>query len=225
MTEPEREPAYLEIAHYPVGVDGEWSQADLLAAAQGAVCRNTGWPLGLVLTNPELSPKPLSGGIQAAIRSAMLPRRFDFWSLDRHGYFYVLRRLEEDSEDPARDSKFLYFDTRIWRIAEGLLHCANLYRALEVSAETEISIQVTHHGLQGRALRASNPTRAMTMSGRISHENESRWTKAVPLGSIEPNAEALVGEISRELFMLFEFWRPQEDVWKSVLQEFMRSRV
>jgi hypothetical protein len=63
------------------------------------------------------------------------------------------------------------------------------------------------------------------MSGRISHENESRWAKVVILGAIEPNLEALVGEISGELFILFEYWQSQPEIWKGVLQAFLSSRV
>jgi hypothetical protein len=222
MTEPEREQAYMEIAHYPIGIDGTWSQADLLAAAQKSVCRNTGWPIGVVLTKPEFAPKPMSDGIRAVIQARTLIERFDFWSLDRRGYFYFLRQLEEDTDQRSQTGQFLYFDTRIWRIAEGLLHCANLYRALEVPVETEITIRIIH---RGRTLKASDPMRAMTMSGRISHENESRWARTVPLGTIEASVEALVGEVSEELFMLFDFWKPQPEVWKTVLQGFLNSRV
>ncbi len=225
MTEPNREQAYVEITHYPVGIDGKWSQGELLAAAEKSVCRNTGWPIGVVLTKPELAPKPMSDGIRAVIETRTFIEKFDFWSLDRRGYFYFLRRLEEDSDERRPAGKVLYFDTRIWRIAEGLLHCANLYRALELPAETEIRIQIVHRGLQGRTLLASDQMRALTMSGRISHENESRWKKAAPLGTIEPNIEALVEEIFGELFMLFEFWKPQPEIWKSVLQGFLGSRV
>jgi hypothetical protein len=223
MTDPEH--SYLEIAHYPVGIDRCWSQADLLVAAQKSVCRNTGWPIGVVLTNPELSPKPMTNGIRAVIRTTTFIDRFDFWSLDRRGYFYLLRLLEEDSDGRVEPGTALYFDTRLWRIAEGLLHCANLYRALELPGETEIRIQIVHRGLQGRILVASDRLRAMTMSGRKSHEDQSSWAKTVPLATIEPNIEALVGEIASELFMLFEFWKPDPQVLKEVMQVFLDSRV
>lgn len=215
----------IEIAHYPVGIGGLWSQANLLAGAQKSVCRNTGWPMGVVLTNPEFSPKPFRDGIRAVIRSPRFADTFDFWSLNKRGYFYLLRLLEEDSDARTEPGKSIYFDTRIWRIAEALQHCANLYRTLDVPPETEIRIQITHYGLEGRVLVASDPLRNLTLFGRISHENESRWAKTVSLGMIEPNLETLVGEVSGELFMLFEFWTPAPEVWKSVLQEFLRSRV
>src|SRR5215467_11087445 len=135
MTDPEQ--SYIEVAHYPIGIDRKWSQDELLLAAQKSVCRNTGWPIGVVLTGPELSPKPVSDGIRAVIRTKTLIDRFDFWSLDRRGYFYFLRQFEEDSDNRVEPGTTLYFDTRIWRIAEALLHCANLYRALDLPAETE----------------------------------------------------------------------------------------
>ena len=221
----DRENSYFEIAHYPIGIDRKWSQDELLLAAQKAVSRNTGWPIGVVLTKPEFSPKSVSDGIRAVISAKTIIDRYDYWSLDRIGRFYFLRELEEDSDDRVAPGTSLYFDTRIWRIAEALLHCANLYRALDVPAETEIRIQNVHHGLRGRKLTASDQMRAITMSGRISHENESQWAKTLALGSIEPNIEVLVDEISRELFMLFEFWKPMPDVSKSVLQAFLSSKV
>jgi hypothetical protein len=223
MTDPER--SYIEIAHYPVSIDGGWSQVELLEAAQKSICRNTGWPMGVVLTNPELSPKPMNDGIRAVIRRTVLGDRFDFWSLDKRGYFYLLRMLEEDSNARRQPGTAIYFDTRIWRIAEGLQHCVNLYRALGVPPEAEIRIQMVHHGLRGRILLESDQFRALTMSGRVSQENESRWTRTIPLGAIEPNLESLVGEISGELFMLFEFWEPSPDVWKGVLQGFLGSKI
>jgi len=225
MTERGNEPAYLEIAHYPVGVGTSWSQADLLAAAQKSVGRNTGWPIGAVLTREEYSPKPMRDGVRAVIQATTIIDRFDIWSLNRRGYFYFARLLEEDSDDRVKPNMTVYFDTRIWRIAEGLQHCAALYRALDLAPETRIHIEVAHRGLAGRILSATDQLRAITMAGRKSHENESRWAKVLPLGAIEPSLDALVAEISGELFMLFEFWQPQPEVWKSVLQAFLNSRV
>jgi hypothetical protein len=60
---------------------------------------------------------------------------------------------------------------------------------------------------------------------RKCEEAEVTWQRRVPLASIEPNLEPLVGEATGELFALFEFWRPDETVWKSVLREFLNSRV
>jgi len=216
--------SYLEVAHFPVGIDRKWSQDELLMAAQKSVRRNTGWPVGIVMTNPEYSPKPVSEGIRAIVPSA-LNDRFDFWSLDRSGRFYFLRTLEEDSDDRIAPGTSLYFDTRIWRIAEALLHCANLYRALGLSLETEIRIQITHCGLRGRRLTSSDSMRAFTMVGRVCHEDQSQWAKTVPLGTIEPNIEALVREIGGELFILFEFWKPTPEVWKGVVEDYLSSRV
>jgi hypothetical protein len=223
MIDPEH--SFLEVGHCPLGIQRKWSQDELLLAAQKSVCRNTGWPVGVVLRHPQLSPKPVKDGIRAVVRTATFADRFDFWSLDRNGCFYFLRSLEEDSVGPAGPGTHLYFDTRIWRIAESLLHCANLYRELEVPNETEIRVAITHSGLRGRKLSASDPMRAATMFDRVSHENESKWEKTVPIGTIEPNLEPLVGEVCEELFMLFDYWKPQPEVWKGILQAFIGSKV
>jgi hypothetical protein len=38
----------FEVKHYPVDTSATWNQAELATAAQRSVCRNTGWPIGVV---------------------------------------------------------------------------------------------------------------------------------------------------------------------------------
>ena len=126
---------YIEVTHYPLALQRNWSQRELSEAAQKAACHNTGWPMGVVLTRPEVAPKPLKDGIRVA-------------SLNR------------------------------------IMHWQ-----------------------------------------RKCEENEITWKKRVPLAAIEPDLEPLVGEATGELFALFEFWQPDESVWKGVLREFLNTRI
>jgi hypothetical protein len=215
----------FEVEHFPRGVISRtWNQGQLVAAAQRAVARKTGWPVGAVLNNPELAPKPSAFGVRAIINAWGL---FDYWSLDRRGAFYFLRLMDEDSDrDLQRKTggPWIFFDTRIWRIAEALLHCSNLYRELELHPEAVIAIRITHSGLKNRCLGVAAPLRSMAWK-RKSEENEVTWSKSVPLGSIEATLKDLTREAANELFMLFEFWQPGEQIFGEVFDEFSKSIV
>lgn len=214
----------FEVMHYPVGASTTWNQGRLVAAAQRAVARNTGWPMGIVMNKPQFAPKPTVFGIRATINAG---DRFDYWSLDKSGAYYFLRILDEDTDHDLRrraGGPWIYFDTRIWRIAETLLHCSNLYRELELPLETVIAIRVAHSGLKDRLLGVANPMRMMHWN-RKCEEDEIIWSKAVVLGSIEATLEDLTREAAKELFMVFEFWEPSDQVFSEIFNEFSRSKV
>jgi hypothetical protein len=214
--------AYIEVTHYPVMHERSWSQRELVTAAQKAVCRNTGWPMGVVLTKPEGAPKPLKDGIRATIYSNFMGEMFDYWALNRSGGYFFLRSLAEDTIENGKGK--IFFDTRIWDCAEALTHCAALYRELQVPPDTEIDISITHKGIAGRLLSAASPFRFIHWK-RECDENESTWQKRVSLGLIEPELEALVTEATAELFILFEFFQASEGVLRSVLQEYARAKI
>jgi hypothetical protein len=93
-----------------------------------------------------------------------------------------------------------------------------------VPPDVEINISITHKGLTGRLLGVADPSR-MIHFPRKCEEDEITWQKYIPLGAIVPDLEPLVGEATGELFAPFDFWRPDESVWKSVLRKFLNSRV
>jgi hypothetical protein len=55
-----------------------------------------------------------------------------------------------------RDKAVIFFETRIVRTAEALLHCANLYRALGTEPNALINLTVRYGGLRGRVLKAAS---------------------------------------------------------------------
>lgn len=215
---------FFELTHYPEGVSTTWDQSQLVAASQKAVTRKTGWPIGMVMNKPEFAPKPTAFGIRAVIEAG---DRFDYWSLDKNGGFYFLRILDEDTDlDRQRrgEKQWIYFDTRIWRVAEALLHCSSPYRELGLHAETLIVIRICHSGLENRLLGVGNPMRMMRWH-RKSQEDAIVWSKTVPLGSIEATLADLTREATRELFMLFEYWEPTDQVFGEVFNEFSKSYI
>ena len=60
---------------------------------------------------------------------------------------------------------------------------------------------------------------------RKSEEDELVWSKTVPLGSIEATLADLTREATRELFMIFEYWEPTDQVFGEVFTEFSKSRI
>jgi hypothetical protein len=215
---------FFEVRHYPLGVLTRWNQAELALAAQKSVCRNTGWPIGVVMTKPEFAPAPTVTGIRAVIKSG---GTFDYWSLGRQGAFYFLRRLDEDSDqDQQRKGgrRWIYFDTRIWRVAETFLHCSNLYRSLDLPLETPIFVEITHAGLAGRTLGVADRMRMLHWERTI-QEDVVTWSRTLPLGSIEASLSDLTREATGELFMLFEFWQVSDQAFRQIFDHFRSSSV
>ena len=144
----------------------EWSHADLLQVAEAAVLRNTGWPIGLVLRN-EGRPKPTKDGVEARLQnySSTGPGWDDFWSFNKNGSYYAVRLFEENYEQPNFQSsaghpdRSVWFDIRVWRIAEVVLHSAALYRELPIPPAEPYLLSVGHGGLDGRELYTSTPRR------------------------------------------------------------------
>jgi hypothetical protein len=216
----------FEVRHSPLGIFKEWTQSELVAAAEKSVLRKTGWPIGIVLHNPKVSPKPTVFGVRAIIDSRNFGF-FDYWSIGKTGHYYFLRLLDEDTDkDLGRraDNKWIYFDTRIWRVAETLLHCSNLYRELGLFPETQIEISILHSGLKDRLLGVADHMRVMQWN-RKCDEDEIKWSRTVPLGSIEAALQELTREVTEQLFVLFEFWQLDENIFQEIYKQFLNSRV
>ncbi|PIU57988.1 MAG: hypothetical protein COS89_02705 [Deltaproteobacteria bacterium CG07_land_8_20_14_0_80_38_7] len=221
-----RELAYIETYHKILFLEKEWNQKELLKAMEQAVCRNTGWPIGVVLHTESGRPVFRKDGVEIELESeSESGDRYDEWYLKRNGSFYFFRTLEEDRRTFPKKSNFLYFDMRIWRIAEILLHCEKLYKTLGVDSNTEIEIEINHFGLSDRQLTASNQLRAFSMLERTCLENSVSWTKTMKLKEIEKNRLDYVIDASWKLFMLFDGWQPDVVAIEGVYNEFLKSQI
>jgi hypothetical protein len=214
----------FELRHHPIA-SSLWGQSELVEAAEKSIVRKTGWPMGMVSNNPTQSPKSLEFGVRSII-DAMDIGRFDYWALDTTGRYYFMRLLDEDSDQygPRRKHRSVYFDTRIWRVAEALLHCSNLYRELGLPPDTQIAISLLHSGLKDRVLGVGNIMRMMHWD-RKCEENEIIWSKTVPLGSVEALLRDLTRDVTSKLFILFEFFKLEENIFAEIFGDFLKSRV
>jgi hypothetical protein len=208
----------------------EWNQYELLAAAERAELRNTGWPIGLVLQRPGLAPVPTPDGIEARLGHHSADRTEDFWSFRKDGKYYVSRLFEEDFSTPSFTSseghpeRCIWFDVRIWRIAEVLLHSATLYRELGIPPEEPYAIDVNHQGLEEREFYVSTPLRHVRR-GKICHHPAATWTREVTQDYVTSNLKSLVGGVASGLFVLFDFVQVSQEVIDGIVDEFLHSRV
>jgi hypothetical protein len=219
------ETGFVESAQRLLAPDRSWNQQELLSAAQRAVLHNTGWPIGLVLSKPALAPKVTPDGIEARLRSQdrSTGGGKDFWSFRKDGSYYVYRAFEEDfakTSVPSGVERFIWFDVRIWRIAELLLHSAALYRELGISPQAPYLISINHRGLQERMFWAS--TSRHIYEERYCQFPEVEWTKEITQDYVLANVQELVREVANDVFVLFDFAAIDEDIVKEVVEEFRR---
>lgn len=123
--------------------------SELLEVAEQAQIHTFGWPIGVVL-HTDQRPRPVSDGILAEIPA---PASYDYWSLRRNGDFYLLQSLFEDRHRPGS----IFYDTRIIRVTEALLHCARVYARLGAPATSVVHFAVFHSGLKNRLLSRAVP--------------------------------------------------------------------
>lgn len=213
----------IEIIHQIVGQIIPKSYKELFAIAEKSVLRNTGWPIGIVTFSEEHKPKPDKDGLRCVIGDK--GHNFDYWFFNFIGGYYFFRTFGEDTREdrPKRmdeDERILYFDTRIWRISEGVKHCIEIYKNMGLDPKTIISLEVNHLGIKNRQLTASNPERAFSMFKKKCIAQDAKWSREMSLDLLITNYKEVIFSICRELFILFDMWEPDERVLESVLGEF-----
>ncbi len=220
-------PGFMEISYFCSDSYIEKNQRELLSAAKQAQIRLTGWPIGIVLDDNELRPRPTSEGILAIVAhnvpSSPFPRRrFDYWTLSKGGDFYTLRSLTEDQLDEERARKILYFNIRIVRAMEALLHCASLYKSLGTDPNAQVELRIRYGGLRDRELRSYKNFR-WGYGGRNLQDSEVLIEPVrFRLGAID--AVSLVKKLCAPLFMLFDYTEIPDDVYAQVILDFTSGR-
>jgi len=214
----------LEISFEPTEKIVPLGHKDLLRIAEAAECRNTGWPIGVTMTRPELAPRPVEDGIEAVLTQLDLGGA-DYWKLFRDGKFFFMRQLEEDERMGLEPKKFLAVDTKIWRIAEGFLYLSRLGRELNLTPTSEVVIRFLHDGLKQRELTTSNSRRHIS-SGYICRGADKMETEIkTSLTNIHPSIKEYTHKVASELFQLFDFFSIQRTVCDGIVEEFLTSKV
>lgn len=215
----------LEFSHWLNISANKWPLPQLLDACEKAVRKNTGWPIGLVVHQPNYQPVPKCDGIEALFSDKT--KRFDFWRVNASGDYFYFRGFEEDHlHNATTDSNSswgkLYFVSRIWRIAEIIDHTIALYQALGINSTTILTLNISHLGISKRSLVSDNANYPLVWS-RVSYSDEANWTKQCSLDFLIANRKELTLSISKELFALFNFFEPAEDILERIVDEFDAS--
>ena len=212
---------FMEVFHYCVDSVIDKGSSDLLAVASQAAIHTFGWPIGVVLRNvPDRRPHPVADGIYSEILS--IDGAYDYWALSRAGDFYSLMSLFEDERADGK----VFFDTRVVRVTETIMHAIGLYRGLGTVSSALIRLTVRHGGLRGRKLTVASPNRAPFIFEAASVEDSfTSPTVEFHLGVTDDEITRLVEQICAPLFELFNFQKFGSDIYKEIVTQFMQGRV
>lgn len=197
------------------------SQSELNEAARVSTIDTFGWPIGVYLGNrDEFSPRPTSEGIVAEIPSTEYEKSYDYWTIKKTGDFYLLSSFFEDQRGRSEE---IFFNTRIVRITEVLLYCARLYSTLGVNGSQIVHLAIKHSGIQGRTLTSSNPARHLRSRSK-SIENQVEEEITFALQEVESKLVDLVKQLTKPLFMMFDFFELADSVFEDLVDKFVGGR-
>jgi hypothetical protein len=177
----------------------------------------TGWPIFVVLHQPENKPYLRDGAIEASLTKLKIPgpAHADFWRIHPEGYFYVLRGYQEDDLDKLSGVKTgrepgtgLDLTIPVWRVAEFLLRSEELGRAMYEEGFSML-VRCEWSGLQGRELFVFNPRRVVFDGHQCSAEgviSEGAYTQS----AITDRLPAVVRELTEGLYEHFDFFQLPE---------------
>lgn len=208
---------FMEVCHFCIDKPAAHDQEQLLRVATQAMVHTAGWPIGVVLHNSADRPQPTSEGIVAKISG--LEGEFDYWALTKAGDFYTLTSLFEDS----RSRNEIFFNTRIVRTTEALMHCANIYKLLGYSPGASVQFAMTHGGLRGRWLGATR--KELLAVERTTNEDQVAATVEFRLDSVDSEMITLVKKLCEPLFMVFDYQRIPDHVYERVVNNFVTGKV
>ena len=218
----------MEVYHFLADSVIERSQSELLKASTQSQIHTFGWPIGIVLEADEFRPRPTNDGIlvsfSAPLRSARGGSIFEYWALRRDGDFYALMSLFEDDLERTAEGTVLYFDTRIVRATELLLHCANLYKLLGAAPGALVELSVHYRGLKGRNLAAASNRHVGP------HRNVVEGAISIPpinfrLGSLDTQLVDLAKKLCEPLFMLFDYATFDDTIYREIVGDFLNGKV
>ena len=211
--------AFMEIRSLIVDGDYNYSEDQLVEAADGAQIKTFGWPIGIMRRgHPEFGPKPKNGGIVLNLFGEE-PKYFDYWAIRKNSAFYLLKSIFEDE----RSENTIYFNTRIVRITETLLYLSKLYSALGVNNNDKINITITHGGLKGRILSAVGNRRIFERTP--SEEDVVSTTIETTISDINTNLVDNVVLFTEPLFVKFDFFKIGRDVLEDIVNRFLKGEV
>ena len=198
---------------------------DLENASRATAIHTFGWPIGLVLSTEEYKPKPYSHDEMAGIKAVYKGEdgKFDYWTLDKNGEYYILATLFEDERKENR----IFFDTRTIRTTETFLRTANLYKALGVPPNQEMECKIEYGGLKGRILSAVNPSRLMFEDRVCSVSTIQRvYRKKIEEFTESETLKEIVFDTVKAITEMCDMWVPSKTVViDPIVENFLNGKI
>ncbi len=188
------------------------NQKELMRAAREAQLHGFGWPIGIVLEDEASRPRPTPEGIMAQVKGSA--PSYDYWSIKKNGDFFLLKNLFEDEQRPDKPG-FIFVGARIVRTAEIVLYCERLYRKLGAAPDSLVHISMTYSGLRGRRLASD-----AWISGECS-EIGVGMSLDTTLAQLRDDMVGSVQQLTRELFILFDFFEARDDEYLDQINQFL----
>jgi cellulose biosynthesis protein BcsQ len=210
---------FMEAYHFCNNAIVNRDQSELSEIASQAAVHTFGWPIGIVSNREDARPLPTNDGIVAEIHS--IDGAYDYWTLTKSGDFYTLMSLFEDE----RGENIVFFDTRIVRVTEAILHCINLYKRFGVEPTASITLSMRHGGLRGRTLCAASPYRIPARSARknLSEDEVNSPTVVFRVGAKDQEIVNLVKTICDPLFIVFDFAKYSNEIYSDIVLKFLKE--
>lgn len=215
--------AFMELKTVLRDIKTEISQSELLRSARESQIETFGWPIGIVLDRPEFNPRPTTDGIIAEILVNEPGTRpsYDYWTLRKSGDYYLLKSLFEDE----RKENAIFFNTRIMRITETLLHMARLYSSLNIARDAYYLVGVKHGGLQGRVMTVSSIADRMPPHSDTESKEDEVYTEVVTnIEETESELVDLVDKFAQELFVIFNYFQVNKGILEDIVNKFVQGK-
>lgn len=188
-----------------------------ILASMEQLRKYTGWPIFVVLHQPESKPYLKDGAIEASLTKLKRPgpAHADFWRIHPDGYFYLLRGYQEDDLETlaaARKARApgtgIDLTVPVWRVAEFLLRSEELGRAMYEDGFSML-VRCEWSGLQGRELFVFNPRRMLFDDHRCAADavvTEGKFPQAA-INDVLPD---VARQLTADLYQHFDFFQPPE---------------
>jgi len=201
----------------PVHWNFNLSQGELLEIASASQIQTFGWPIGIVIKDvPELKPIPKSDGIISEINGTVFGDTYDFSYFKKNGQIFISKSLFEE-----RDYKTSIIpEIRIRRVTELLMFTSRFYSRCGLPEKELIKITLKYSGLVNNKLDFANRG-AQSVHQRISMESESSSEIETSIADIEVRLPELVNELLKGLFVLFDFYEPNFESLKFIVDNFV----
>jgi len=206
---------FMEISMIVPDSKLDLSLKQLLETARKAQIEKFGWPIGIVLGNGR--PLPEEGGIFVD-NIAELDKKYDFWSIRKDGTFYLLKSMFE-ADFPKLG--LIFYDTRIIRITEALLHATRLYSGLGLPRESKIIIKIRHGNIKDHNLGSS--LMKMPFPGHKCGVADITSEVETNIDEIEKDLIGVVKKFTSKLFEMFEFYEPEEHALQRTIVGFAKG--